>query len=404
MHLHKPFWNILETSGQLHMITKDYLFLPSKFELSTKTYPTPPISRGFCFQEMSEYNFCKLVKQIHDFVTTSNDLPPNTILKSITRYILEIECVNGECCTVQYDFVKSSVFVTSYENDPKFPVFCAAVTFLGKYFVSDSSLKRCEPFAYALCVCVNCMETGMHGTIPMNQIESVAASGTAFIYCRDIPVRLDLLAPDVSLGNLEHMMVEYSELEIIKKVGEGGFATVFLGKYEGKEIAVKKLDLEKKESLGELFAEFRHEVSLMAGLVHPNTCGLIGLCKKPLCVLTEFCACGDLFSYIATRKEQNRPFPHEYIMHVLLDIAKGMNFLHRATPPILHRDLKTPNILLCRKSYDDDDDSSTNTENTVIAKISDFGLSMKTIGPVTERVVDNPLWLAPELLNKQPYS
>ena len=41
------------------------------------------------------------------------------------------------------------------------------------------------------------------------------------------------------------------------------------------------------------------------------------------------------------------------------------------------------------------------------AKVADFGLSLRTRGPVTKRVVDNllaPIWLAPELLSNQPYS
>ena len=82
------------------------------------------------------------------------------------------------------------------------------------------------------------------------------------------------------------MSVEYSSLEIIQKVGEGGFASVFYGTHDGKEIAIKKVD--KNESLAECFPEFRKEVSLMAGLQHPNTVGLIGLCMQPFCIITEF--------------------------------------------------------------------------------------------------------------------
>lgn len=92
-----------------------------------------------------------------------------------------------------------------------------------------------------------------------------------------------------------------------------------------------------------------------------------------------------------------------------------MRFLHTTTPPVLHRDFKSPNILLCKISPDEDDlenpfptpqflVSDRSIVNNVTAKVADFGLSMRTSGPVTARVVDNPTWLAPELLSNQPYS
>ena len=120
-------------------------------------------------------------------------------------------------------------------------------------------------------------------------------------------------------------------------------------------------------------------------------------------MLTEFCPHGDLFSYIASRRERNLPLPVDYIMDVLVDISSGMRFLHTAVPPIVHRDLKSPNILLCRIASDEKTKNGT-TKSSETAKVADFGLSMRTRSSVTERVVDNPIWLAPELLDKQPYS
>ena len=222
-----------------------------------------------------------------------------------------------------------------------------------------------------------------------------------------------LFSLDITLSHLQDKTIEYSKLNIVKKVGEGAFASVHYAITEDeKEIALKELNT--TISCQETFPEFRREVSLMAGLSHPNTVGLLGICMQPFCIITDFCAYGDLFSYIASRRERNAPLPMDYILTVLKDIANGMNFLHTATPPILHRDLKSPNIMLCRLSPDEEDletpypNPSFLIENHVnpkeTAKVADFGLSLKSKVPQTERVVDNPIWLAPELLSKQPYS
>ena len=98
----------------------------------------------------------------------------------------------------------------------------------------------------------------------------------------------------------------------------------------------------------------------------------------------------------------------------ILTFDKGMKFLHTTTPPIVHRDLKSPNILICRIAKDEETlENPFPAPNFLIeghqpskqtAKVADFGLSMKTHGPLIERVVDNPIWLAPELLDKKPYS
>ena len=67
-----------------------------------------------------------------------------------------------------------------------------------------------------------------------------------------------------------------------------------------------------------------------------------------------------------------------------------MNFLHSCTPPVIHRDLKTPNILL----------ANTEEGARVCAKVCDFGLSMRMTKSAAGREVGNPIWLAPEILKR----
>jgi Protein tyrosine and serine/threonine kinase len=64
-----------------------------------------------------------------------------------------------------------------------------------------------------------------------------------------------------------------------------------------------------------------------------------------------------------------------------------MRYLHNATPPLIHRDLKSPNTLL----------ASTDSDAVVCAKVADFGLSQVSVLKARGRTVHNPAWLAPEV-------
>ncbi len=67
-------------------------------------------------------------------------------------------------------------------------------------------------------------------------------------------------------------------------------------------------------------------------------------------------------------------------LKILKDVAKGCAFLHGTTPPVMHRDLKTPNILLVSTSRDAD----------LVAKVCDFGVSINSSSAALGRKVDCP--------------
>lgn len=85
-------------------------------------------------------------------------------------------------------------------------------------------------------------------------------------------------------------------------------------------------------------------------------------------------------------------------LKIALDIALGMNYLHSATPPFIHRDLKSPNVLLL----------STDFRAEQCAKVGDFGLSSRMYVPAykeksVSRDVANPTWLAPEIIREEEF-
>jgi len=73
-------------------------------------------------------------------------------------------------------------------------------------------------------------------------------------------------------------------------------------------------------------------------------------------------------------------------------MANGLYFMHSLNPPIIHRDFKSPNVMV--SSFD---------PNVPCAKIIDFGTSKYFTEPLVDKIVDNPLWLAPEVLDSKPY-
>ena len=81
-------------------------------------------------------------------------------------------------------------------------------------------------------------------------------------------------------------------------------------------------------------------------------------------------------------------------VRIALDIAKAMRYLHSHRPPVVHRDLKSPNIVL----------ASFDPLSPTVCKVIDFGSSQMLTGTTTGRVVTNPVWLAPEIMENRPYS
>lgn len=96
----------------------------------------------------------------------------------------------------------------------------------------------------------------------------------------------------------------------------------------------------------------------------------------------------------------------DVILRIAIDLARGLGFLHGLNPPVLHRDLKTPNCLLTATP-----NAETVQSREVLAKLSDFGFSSQLFIPTLQagtefekREVNLPTWLAPEILSKSKYS
>jgi serine/threonine protein kinase len=84
----------------------------------------------------------------------------------------------------------------------------------------------------------------------------------------------------------------------------------------------------------------------MAALRHPNVVAFMGFCAAPPAIVTELCARGSLTDVLkaAGRDPASLPWPQRLTMAI--DAATGMRHLHSQAPPIVHRGLKSPNLLV----------------------------------------------------------
>lgn len=265
----------------------------------------------------------------------------------------------------------------------------------------------------AVVPCRHCIQEGRELDASLFSLTSLEAAvnrnpTNALINCfsgkKPRTVRVDWLAPDVALSSFSGERIEFKDIELGDIIGEGGYATVYKGKWQGQVVAVKQVKLVNivNNEADNVFAEFRREVQLMSGLQHENLVVLKAICMEPFCMVLDFMELGSLFEYTHSAAWAGVDWGTR--ISLALDIARGMRFLHGMMPPIVHRDLKSPNILLTMGSIDE----NLTGESRLRAKVADFGLSRsldfskELDGASLEG--NNPIWLAPEILLQQNYN
>ena len=190
-------------------------------------------------------------------------------------------------------------------------------------------------------------------------------------------------------------IINSNSIKILKIIGFGGSSDVYLGDYRGTEVAVKKLRL--LEAKKDYIKEYKREVSSLVLLYHPYLVLLMGAIVEPfnLSIVTEYCKGGNLFDLLYKRPNINLSW--ELKKKILLEIAIGMNYLHTNNPPVLHRDLKSLNILLT--------DKIEKSSDTTDIKISDFGLSrLYQKSCILTGHLGTCYWMAPEIIVNKRYS
>uniref|UniRef100_A0A4W3JF33 Mitogen-activated protein kinase kinase kinase n=1 Tax=Callorhinchus milii TaxID=7868 RepID=A0A4W3JF33_CALMI len=177
------------------------------------------------------------------------------------------------------------------------------------------------------------------------------------------------------LHHEESWEVPFEEISDLQWVGSGAQGAVFLGKFHGEEVAVKKVR-DMKET----------DIKHLRKLKHPNIITFKGVCTQApcYCIIMEYCAQGQLYEVLRAGRKVSPTLLVEWSM----GIAGGMNYLH--LHKIIHRDLKSPNMLI---TYDD------------LVKISDFGTSKELNDKSTKMSFAGTVaWMAPEVIRNEPVS
>jgi serine/threonine protein kinase len=181
--------------------------------------------------------------------------------------------------------------------------------------------------------------------------------------------------------------IRSKDLHIGKKIGSGSTATVHASTWLGSHVAAKRF--KKTPSNEEQLLDCRCETGTLSSLRHQNVLMFIGACfvSDRFVIVTELMENGSLKEVL--QKTAAFPLTWKQRLRMAYNIASGLAYLHQLNPPVLHRDLKSSNLLV---------------DGVMNVKLADFGFArLKQDGETMTRC-GTPCWTAPEILQNSTYN
>ncbi|ETV92935.1 TKL protein kinase [Aphanomyces invadans] len=201
---------------------------------------------------------------------------------------------------------------------------------------------------------------------------------------------------------LAQFRIPQNEIQNVSLLVKGGYGVVFHATFGKDDVAMKQLLPSKSKDI-DAIQDFMNEIRLCARLEHPKIVKFIGISWSTLhdlAVLSEFMPRGDVGAVL--KKESKKNETHRVLqwhrtsnspttkVQIAADVADALVYLHSFQPTIIHRDLKSKNVLL---------------SDSWEAKLSDFGISRVT--SLEETMTSNigtVAWIAPEVLSGGRYT
>ena len=189
--------------------------------------------------------------------------------------------------------------------------------------------------------------------------------------------------------------IPYYDLILEKHIGQGGFADVYRGKWlpQDHDVAIKVIRI---QNIGDKVKEdFVKEISTMYRIRYDHILNIFGACMEPgnYALIVEYMSLGSLYDVL---RQKTLQLTWSDRWSIALQMTKGINHLHTHSKPIIHRDIKSLNVLMTRVGQD------------FLVKIGDFGLAKIRHETSRQSSHGSPVgtlpWKAPELLKMAKHS
>jgi len=177
---------------------------------------------------------------------------------------------------------------------------------------------------------------------------------------------------------------------IIETVGKGSFASVYkvIRKSDNKVYALKRVKINKMTK--KEIADALNEIRFLASIRHKNVVGFLESFlennETELCIIMEYCGCGDLAQKVERYKKRRQYIDEHVIWRYLVQCLKALQHLHEKN--ICHRDIKVANTFLA-------EDGSI--------KIGDMNVSKRLTKGQLQTQIGTPYYMSPEIWNNRPY-